>query len=52
MYDLFGFLGAARVIAWAFLGILFVVATLLAIFDRGAKTSRLVRETAQERKAA
>jgi len=50
MYDLFGFLGAARVIAWAYLGIVFLVMTGLAIFDRPARPSEHAGEV--DRKAA
>ena len=52
MYDLFGFLGTARVIAWAYLGIVFVIATGLAIFDRQARPSVHAGEATPERKAA
>jgi len=52
MYDLFGFLGMARAVAWVYLGILFAVATGLAIFDRSAKPSERVRAVTPDRKAA
>jgi hypothetical protein len=52
MYDLFGFLGAARAIAWAYLGVVFVVATGFAIFDRSAKPIEHAGEVTPDRKAA
>ena len=52
MYDLFGFLGMARAVAWVYLGIVFAVATGLAIFDRSAKPSERVGAVTPDRKAA
>jgi hypothetical protein len=51
MYDLFGFLGAARAIAWAYLGIVFAVAIGLAILDR-PRPSVQAGEVTPEHKAA
>jgi hypothetical protein len=52
MNDLIGFLGTARVIACVYLGIVFVSAAGLALFDRGAKRTKHAGEVTPERKAA